>query len=95
MNYRISKRADRDIEAICDYIARDNVTAADKLDQRLHEQIKRLSDTPALGHQRADVPDPRYRFWVVGNYVIAYRMQRSTLIVVRVVHGARDFRKLF
>jgi plasmid stabilization system protein ParE len=32
-------------------------------------------------------------FWVVGNYVIAYRMERSTLMVVRVLHGARDFRE--
>jgi len=50
---------------------------------------------PGMGHQRADVSNPRYRFWPVGNYVIAYRVERSTLIVVRVVYGARDFRKLF
>jgi len=31
----------------------------------------------------------------VGNYVICYRLERETLIVVRVVHGARDFRRLF
>jgi len=95
MNYRISKRANRDIEAICDYIAKENPKAVDNLDQRLHEQIKRLADMPALGHRRADVANQRYRFWVVGSYVIAYRIEHTALIVVRVLHGARDFRKLF
>ena len=95
MSYRISPRADRDIRSICDDIARDNVSAADKLDRRLHEAIERLGSMPGLGHGRADVRNPRYRFWSVGNYVVAYRMEGRVLVVVRVVHGARNFRKLF
>jgi plasmid stabilization system protein ParE len=27
--------------------------------------------------------------------IVAYRVNRSALIIVRVLHGARDFRKLF
>lgn len=54
MNYRISKRADRDIEEICDRIALDNPSAADSFDLKLHDQIKRLSEMPGMGHQRAD-----------------------------------------
>jgi plasmid stabilization system protein ParE len=49
MNYRISKRADRDIEEICDRIALDNPSAAEKLDLKLHDQIKILADMPAWG----------------------------------------------
>jgi plasmid stabilization system protein ParE len=45
-------------------------------------------------HTRADVTDKRYLFWTVGNYVIAYRVEEE-LVVVRVFHGARDFRILF
>jgi plasmid stabilization system protein ParE len=41
------------------------------------------------------VEDKRYRFWVVGSYVIAYRVEETELLVVRVIHGARDFRRLF
>jgi plasmid stabilization system protein ParE len=48
-----------------------------------------------MGHTRADVKDKRYRFWVAGSYVIAYRMEAHELVVVRVLHGARDFRRLF
>jgi len=95
MKYRISRQADKDIAGICDYIAQDNLKAADRLDSRIHETIKTLAQFPRMGHIRTDVSDPRYRFWSVGNYVIAYRIQRSQLVVVRVVHGARDFRSLF
>jgi len=95
MKYRISRRADTDIERICDYIAQDNPDAADRLDERIHRAIQLLARFPGMGHTRSDVNDKRYLFWAVGNYVIAYRVEPKELVVVRVVHGARDFRRLF
>lgn len=95
MKYRISRRANADIEALCDRIAENNPDAAEELDERLHEAIKLLARFPRMGHTRADVTDPRYLFWAVGKIIIAYRLEDKELLVVRVVHGARDFRKLF
>jgi toxin ParE1/3/4 len=95
MNYRISWRADKDLVQICNYIAQDNVNAADRLDAKIHEAIMLLAQFPLMGHTRADVRDTRYRFWAVGNYVIGYRIEKDALVVMRVVHGARDFRLLF
>jgi toxin ParE1/3/4 len=95
MKYRISRRADTDIERICDRIAQDNPEAADRLDERIHRTIIILSKFPGMGHNRPDVEDKRYLFWANGDYVIAYRIERKKLVVVRVLHGARDFRKLF
>ena len=95
MKYRISRQADADIERFCDYITQNNPDAADRLDQSIHRAIQLLARFPGLGHSRRDVSDPRYRFRAVGNYVIAYRVEQKELVVVRVVHGARDFRKLF
>ena len=60
MNYRISRRADNDIERICDRIAQDNPDVADRLDERIHGAIQLLADFPKLGHTRADVKDARY-----------------------------------
>jgi len=95
MNYRISRCADADIECICDYIAADNPAAAERLDQRIHTTIQTLAEFPDMGHHRPDVQDRRYYFWAVGNYVIAYRIENNALVVVRVLHGARNFRRLF
>lgn len=95
MKYRISRQADADIERICDYIAQDNPDAADRLDERIHQTIKMLAKFPRMGHTRADVQDKRYLFWAIGKYIVAYRIERKELVVVRVLHGARDFAKLF
>jgi len=95
MNYRISRKADADIESICDYIAQNNPDAADRLDEQIHRAIQLIATFPGLGHTRPDVRDNRYLFRAVGNYVIAYRLEKNELVVVRVLHGARDFRKLF
>lgn len=95
MRYRISRLADRDLEKIWLHIASDNPDAADRVDEELHSAMKMLAMMPGMGHRRSDVEDSRYRFWKVFSYLIAYRVERSVLIVVRVIHGARDFRKLF
>jgi toxin ParE1/3/4 len=95
MNYRISRQANKDIERICEGIAENNPDAADRLDEQIHRAIQLLADFPGMGHTRADVKDRRYLFWTVGSYVIAYRVDQKGLVVVRVLHGARDFRRLF
>lgn len=95
MNYRITRKANRDIERICDRIARDDPAAADRVDEKIHKAIHLLADFPGLGHTRSDVTNPNYRFRAVGNYMIAYRVEVDQLVVVRVVHGARDFRDIF
>lgn len=92
MNLRISPGADADLEAIWEYIARDNAAAADRVEDALHAAMRMLVENPGLGHTRPDVANPAYRFWTVKPYIIAYRVEADTLIVVRVVHGTRDIR---
>jgi plasmid stabilization system protein ParE len=50
---------------------------------------------PGMGHRRTDVRDQRYHFWRVRSYIIAYRYDANDLTIVRVLHGARDFRTIF
>jgi toxin ParE1/3/4 len=95
MTVRILNRAYRDLSEIWNYISADNRAAADALEDQLFAAIKRLGEEPGMGHVRADVHDPRYRFWRVGAYQIAYRIQGGQLTICRVVHSARNFRRLF
>lgn len=95
MKYRISRRADIDIETICDRIAGNNPDAAERLDEQIHRSIQLLARFPGMGHARPDVEDKRYRFWAIGKYIVAYRIEAKHLLVVRVLYGARDFRRLF
>jgi plasmid stabilization system protein ParE len=93
MNVRISRRADRDVDRIWEVISRDSRTAADRVEDKLHEAMKLLGDHPGGWHVRPDVSDLRYRFWSVYSYVIAYRVEGNEVLIVRVIHGARDVRK--
>ena len=65
------------------------------MSQKLEQAIRDLRSMPGMGHRRADVRKPAFRFWLVKPYVIAYRYDDKTLTLVRVLHGQRDFRGLF
>lgn len=93
--YDLSARARLDLLEIWNHIAESDTDAADKVLADLRAAMARLADFPGLGHQREDVPDPRYRFWRVGSYIIAYLPGSRPLGISRVVHGRRDFQKLF
>jgi hypothetical protein len=54
--------------------------------------MEQLARTPGLGHRRSDA-SKRYRFWRVGSYLIAYRVEKKTVHVVRVLHRGRDIRR--
>jgi toxin ParE1/3/4 len=53
-----------------------------------------LAEMPGLGHERRDVKNPKYRFWKVYSYLIAYVPNTKPLRVIRIVHGARNIGKL-
>ena len=87
--------ARRDVVNLWEHIAADNLSAADQMRDRMYEALELLAEFPGIGHQRVDVSNDAYRFWVVRPYVIAYRYDARRLTVVRIVHGARDFRRIF
>jgi toxin ParE1/3/4 len=91
----IQPQARVDLLEIWHHIAGDSITAANRVGEKLDKEIRGLLRMPGKGHTRKEVTNPHYRFWTVYSYVIAYRYDDATLTVVRVVHGHRDFRRLF
>ena len=49
---------------------------------------------PNMGRRRDDL-EPGARSFPAGNYVIYYRRSRRGIGISRVLHGARDVKKLF
>src|SRR5260370_39377034 len=84
----------RDYEAIWDYVAADNVQAADGLLRTFDEKLRLLSEFPGAGPARPELR-PRLRSFPVGNYLLFYRPIRGGIELLRVLHGSRDLRKLF
>jgi toxin ParE1/3/4 len=87
-------RCDRDLFEIAVYIGRDNPAAADNLIDTIDEKFSLLAQFPRLGRDRSELADDM-RSFPVGNYVIFYRALRDGIIVLRVLHGARNLRRIF
>jgi len=61
----------RDIEGIWEYIAADNLLAADSLVEEIYELIRKLVAFPAQGQARNDRTSRPLRFSILRDYVIA------------------------
>jgi toxin ParE1/3/4 len=86
---RRANGADNDLDEIWTNIAIDSIAAADRLIDRLEAAEDRLGDFPELGRLRDDIAAD-LRSWPVGDYLILYRVDREGVLIVRVLHGARD-----
>ena len=94
--FHITPQARRDLVSIWEYISeRSGRVVANRVVADFYDAIRLLAEQPLMGHTRADVLNPRYRFWTVHSFVVAYRPDSKPLTISRVVHGARDFKKLF
>ena len=93
--YILSSQARLDLQLIWNHIAENSIDAADKVKAEFEDAIEQLVQMPGMGHRRPDVKNRRYRFWSVYSYLIAYFPETKPLQIVRIVHGARNIRKLF
>jgi plasmid stabilization system protein ParE len=88
--YVLSPDALQDLQVVWDFIASDNVLAADKLEDEFFEAFEMLAEWPRMGHTRSDLTERDVRFWPVGSYLVVYRAIPTALQIVAVLHGARD-----
>lgn len=85
----IKPLAEQDLEAIGDFIARDNPARAVTFVRELREHCKRIASNP-LGYRERPELAPGLRSCAHGNYVIFFDVLPDLVEIVRVLHGARD-----
>jgi plasmid stabilization system protein ParE len=68
--FSLSPEVLQDLQDIWNFIALDNLTAADKLEDEFFEAFEMLAQHPGMGHTRADLTDRDVRFWPMGSYVV-------------------------
>jgi toxin ParE1/3/4 len=85
--------AKRDVADIHHHIAQHDTTAADRLVLSLYAHFDRIAATGHSGVPR-DKIRPGLRLATHGRYNIYFRVTDSETIIVRVVHSARDARRL-
>ncbi|MDT0510162.1 type II toxin-antitoxin system RelE/ParE family toxin [Novosphingobium sp. MMS21-SN21R] len=94
MIVHISQEAECDLEAIGDYIARDNPGRAISFLRELREQCLGLAEMPQrfpLVH-RYEAEGVRQRGH--GNYLIFYRVEVEKIVIIHILHGAQDYRAI-
>jgi plasmid stabilization system protein ParE len=91
MRVVFSKSAEADLEAIGDYIAKDNRTRAVSFVEEIQQRCVNLQQFP-----RSYPLVPRYEQYgfrraVHGNYLIFYRIGPDAVEIVRILNGAMDY----
>jgi antitoxin ParD1/3/4/toxin ParE1/3/4 len=88
--YELHEAAHRDLLEIWEYIAEDNIDAADRVVSDILAACEALAASPHIGHARAQLTSRPLRFWVVRNYVIAYAPEPPPLAIFAIIHGRRN-----
>ena len=88
--YVLSCGAEFDLDEIWEYIAQDNIEAADRWIGKLFDAFELLNRNPGAGHKRPDLTDYPVLFWPVGAYLILYRVKSERVEIIAVTQGARD-----
>ena len=81
-----------DLDAIADYIALDNPTAARERVQRVFRHVDQLTAHPDSGSKPQELRGWRYRQIVEPPCRIFYRRDRDTVYVLYVMRGERQVR---
>ena len=79
-----------DLEEIWEFIAADNLSAADRVLEEIHEAIRALVLFPQQGHSRPELTSRPLRFHPVRNLLIAYAPDEKPLVVLAILHGRRN-----
>jgi plasmid stabilization system protein ParE len=85
--YILAPEALQDLQELWNYIATENLDAADRMIDTLFAAFERLAAMPGLGHRREDLTDRPLRFWTVDAYLVIYRAERTPIEIVAVTRG--------
>ena len=84
-----------DLNAIAEYIALDNFTAAQKLVERVFNSVDRLNQFPESGRIPPELSDSKYREIIIRPCRVFYRydVKQDKAFIIYVMRGERMLRK--
>lgn len=84
-----SPRTVDDLAEIWDWVAVDDLQAADRVLAEIQRALQRISEQPELGRTRPELTQG-LRSLPCGRYLIFYRVHDALVEFVRILHGNRD-----
>jgi len=96
----VSEYVESELTAIWEYIALDNIEAADRFLESVHATFQELARMPGMGRARKfsheRLIDLRsFRVKDFENYLIFYEPLPDGISVYHILHGARDLEQFF
>ena len=88
---RWTESAQADLRAIKAFISRDSPVYARRTIERLRKADNRLSRFPGSGSRVQEQDLPELREILVGNYRLIYKFGDRCVLILTVVHAARQF----
>ena len=89
LQLRWSPRAARQLEDICEYIAKDSTTYAKAFAQRVVQTIRSIPASPKQGRVVPEYGNASLRERIYQGYRIVYRLKSDIVEIVAICHGAR------
>ena len=79
-----------DLNEIWEYIAADNLDAADRVLEEIYEAIRALVPFPQVGHRRSDLTSRLLRFHPIRDFLVVYAPDEKPMLVLAILHGRRS-----
>lgn len=92
---RLLPVAEDDLYDILTFIAADRLRASELLARKIEARLETLAEYPRLGRvpRDPDIARRGYRCLVVEDYLVFYKIEKRTVVIHRILHGARDYRR--
>ncbi len=90
MKIEWTEPASLDLESIRDYISRDSEYYATRFVERVIQSVETLNELPRIGRHVPESEDMNVRELLFQNYRIFYRVEPERILILAVIHGARD-----
>jgi toxin ParE1/3/4 len=89
-----SFEAASDLEAIADYIAKDSPFYAAAFVQEIREKGRSLTEFAERGRIVPELGTGTIRELFIKDYRLLYQIKESTVIVLAIIHGSRNFKSV-
>ncbi|MBA7530389.1 hypothetical protein ES705_22595 [subsurface metagenome] len=90
MKLEWTKPALLDLESIQDYIKKDSEYYANHFVERIIEAVESLEKFPEMGRKVPEAEEENIRELLFHNYRIIYRVGTDSILILTVIHSARD-----
>jgi plasmid stabilization system protein ParE len=92
LTLRWTEQATNQLGAIAEYISLASPVYAEQMVERIVARLRQAQEFPESGRQVPELANPDVRELIEVPYRIIYRVKRSAIEVVTIVHGRQDLR---